>query len=121
MSKSGRLRALLSAGYFPEELPPPFTTANFARYRKAISTAWANLPNYPNYPKTAPERYSVPKITEWRRELSVVNPIAQFHVAKLLADNWTEIARHLETCTFGVEQVSIRQVKPSARAKTTKQ
>ena len=31
MSKSERLKALLAAGCFPEELPPAFTTADFAK------------------------------------------------------------------------------------------
>lgn len=77
MSKSERLKALLGAGYFPEELPPAFTTADFAKYRRAIGNAWAGVQNYPNYPKTSPERFSIPKVTEWRRELAIVNPIAR--------------------------------------------
>lgn len=108
MTKSDRLKALLSAGYFPEELPPSFTTTDFAKYRRSIGTAWAAVPNYPNYPKTNPERFSIPKITEWRRELAIVNPIAQFHVSKLIADDWQKISKHLNTCSFGVEELLIK-------------
>jgi hypothetical protein len=108
MSKSDRLKALLGAGYFPEELPPSFTTADFARYRKAIGSAWAGLQNYPNYPKTSPERFSIPKVTNWRRELAIVNPIAHYHVAKLIADEWQQISKHLTSCSFGVEEVVIK-------------
>lgn len=116
MSKSGRLKAMLGAGYFPEELPPPFTTADFARYRTAIGAAWRNVPNYPGYPKTVPERYSVPKVTEWRRDLSIVNPIAQFHVAKLIADEWSQIIRHFRSCRFGVVEVDIKSAEERAVA-----
>jgi hypothetical protein len=105
MSKSDRLRALLAFGYFPEELPPPFTTEPFAKYRKVIGNAWANLQSYP---KTVPERFSVPKVTDWRRELALVNPIAEFHVSKLIADNWVEIDKHLKSASFGVEELSIK-------------
>lgn len=108
MSKSERLKALLGAGYFPEELPPSFTTAEFARYRRAIGAAWAGLENYPNYPKTNPERFSIPKVTEWRRELAIVNPIAQYHVAKLIAEGWRQIDQHLRSCSFGVAEVAIK-------------
>ena len=110
MSKSERLKALLAAGFFPEELPPSFTTADFAKYRRAIGTAWAALPNYPQYPKTSPERFSIPKVTEWRRELAIVNPIAQYHVAKLIADDWQQISKHLSSCSFGVEEGGVRRV-----------
>lgn len=108
MSKSERLKALLSAGYFPEELPPPFTTADFAKYRRAIGVAWAGLQNYPHYSKTNPERFNIPKVTEWRRELAIVNPVAQYHVAKLVADEWQVISKHLTSCSFGVEDVAIK-------------
>lgn len=107
MSKSERLKALLAVGYFPEELPPAFTTAEFAKYRRAIGDAWAALPNYPRYPRTNPERFSIPKVTDWRRELAIVNPIAQYHVAKLIADDWQKIRKHLTSCSFGVEEVEI--------------
>lgn len=108
MSKSERLKALLAVGYFPEELPPAFTTTDFAKYRRAIGDAWAVLPKYPQYPRTSPERFSIPKITDWRRELAIVNPIAQYHVAKLIADDWQQIHKHLTSCTFGVEEVEIK-------------
>lgn len=108
MTKSERLKALLNAGYFPEELPPPFTTEDFAKYRRAIGTAWEGLQNYPHYPKSSPERFSIPKVTEWRRELAIVNPVAQYHVAKLIADDWQQIQKHLTSCSFGVEDVVIK-------------
>lgn len=108
MSKGERLKALLGAGYFPEELPPSFTTANFAKYRRAIGRAWAELQNDRKYPSTNPERFSIPKVTDWRRELAIVNPIAQYHVAKLIADEWQQINKHLTSCSFGVEEVVIK-------------
>lgn len=107
MSKNKRLKALLARGYFPDELPPAFTTEDFAKFRGVIGNTWAALPNYPQYPKSSPERFSIPKVTSWRRELSIVNPIAQFHVAKLIADGWVAIKSHLNSCNFGVEEISI--------------
>ena len=108
MSKSERLKALLATGFFPEELPPSFTTADFAKFRRSIGAAWQSLKNYPQYPKTSPERFSIPKVTNWRRELAIVNPIAQYHVAKLIADEWRQIQKHLASCSFGVEDVVIK-------------
>jgi hypothetical protein len=106
MSKTNRLRSLLATGYFPEELlPPPFQTFDFARHRTVIGKAWAAVPNH--YPKTSPEIYSSPKQQGWRRDFSIVNPIAQFHVAKLIADNWTTIKSHLAQ-SYSSEPVEIR-------------
>ncbi len=106
MSKTNRLRALLATGYFPEELlPPPFETFSFAKYRTSIGKAWAAVPNA--YPKTSPEIYSNPKQQGWRRDFSIVNPIAQYHVAKLIADNWTTIKSHVAQ-SYSSEPVDIR-------------
>jgi hypothetical protein len=60
------------------------------------------------YPKTIPERFSVPKVSDWRRELAIVNPIAEYHVSKLIADNWVQIDKHLKSASFGVEELSIK-------------
>lgn len=98
MTKDERLLALLGRGYFPDELPPPFNTASFAKYRRAVGKAWAAA--QPHYPKTVPEVFSIPRAKKVRRDLSIVNPIAEYHVSKLIADNWVELRKHMKTCNF---------------------
>jgi len=98
MTKDERLLALLGRGYFPDELPPPFTTASFAKYRNAIGKSWAAA--QPHYPKTVPEIFSIPRAKRVRRDLSIVNPIAEYHVSKLIADNWVALRKHLKSCNF---------------------
>jgi len=98
MTKSERLRLLLERGYFPDELPPPFQTNYLARYRKSVSIAWSTLG--PNYPHSAPGIYSIPRSQRLRRNLAIVNPVAQLNLAKLIADNWIEIRRHLRKSAY---------------------
>lgn len=98
MTKDQRLLALLGRGYFPDELPPPFTTANFAKYRKIIGTEWAAAQQH--YPRTVPEIFSIPRAKGVRRDLSIVNPIAEYHVSKLIADNWIALRKHYKSCNF---------------------
>lgn len=105
MTKDQRLLALLGAGYFPDELPPPFTTASFAKFRKAIGAAWSAIPG--DYPRSVAELFSVPRAKGFRRDLSIVNPIAQYHVAKLIADDWVAIRKHLRSCNFGATPLDI--------------
>lgn len=101
MNKSDRFRLLLEGGYFPEELPPPFHTSDLARYRTSVSLAWAAIG--PNYPNSTPEAYSVPRMLKLRRNLSIVNPVAQLHLAKLIADNWAAIRKHLRQSRYCLE------------------
>lgn len=92
MNKSERLRVLLERGYFPDELPPPFVTETFARYRNSIHRDWSAL-NQP--PKTQFEVYSYPRVGRRRRKLAVVNPISQLLLSKKIADDWVQIKRFL--------------------------
>ena len=105
MSKDKRLRALLATGYFPEELPPPFNTSDFARYRSSVGAAWAGLQQ--EYPKTIPEIFSSPKQQGWRRDFSIVNPIAQYHLAQLISDNWATIKNRIAK-TYSAQAVTVR-------------
>jgi hypothetical protein len=104
MSKSSRLRALLANGYFPEELPPPFQTADFAKYRQSIGTAWGALQQ--DYPKSTPEVFSFPRQHGWRRDFSIVNPIAQYHLSKLISDNWIAIKAAINP-SFSAQKVAL--------------
>lgn len=111
MSKNERLGSLLGRGYFPEELPPPFTTRSFSKYRAAIGKAWVTAGAYP---KSIPEAYSIPRIKVARRELSIVNPIAEYDVCKIIADNWVEIRKHLRSCSYSAEAVEISTTRHRA-------
>ena len=82
----------MERGYFPDELPPPFVTETFARYRNSIHRDWSAL-NQP--PKTQFEVYSYPRVGRRRRKLAVVNPISQLLLSKKIADDWVQIKRFL--------------------------
>jgi hypothetical protein len=101
MKKTERFRALRERGYFPEELPPPFHCDQFAKYRSTIAKAWH--PNAANYSKSSYGIYSIPRVKRVRRNLAVVNPIAQFFLAKLISDNWVEIKKFLKRSKYSVE------------------
>lgn len=95
LNRSSRLKRLLEAGHLPEELPPPFVSTEFAKYRRAIENRWiANNVSIDKFQST-PEPYSVPRYGHARRRVVIVNPINQFRVSKIIADNWVEIKKHL--------------------------
>lgn len=95
---NARLRRLLSHGYFPNELPPPFTTRVFARHSVSFAAKWdgAQIRKF----RTAAEAYSVPRYGHARRKLSLVNPINQLHVAHLISKNWLAIRKRLKRSTI---------------------
>jgi Reverse transcriptase (RNA-dependent DNA polymerase) len=89
-----RLRRLIATGYFPAELPPPFTTRTFAQHAIDLTKLWdgASIRKF----WTSAEHFSIPRYNQVRRKLSIVNPINQLHVAHLISENWDDIKLRLQ-------------------------
>lgn len=87
------LQDLLARGYFPKELPPPFTTVSFASH---VCTA----PRVADFAKTIDQkpksskagRYSLARGGLLRRPLSICNPVAYFLLCQEIVSSWTEIS-----------------------------
>ncbi len=95
LSDDQRRTRLLSAGYFPAELPPPFSTASFAKASRKLLGAISSDRAIGFW--TTPETFSIPRWAQMRRKLSIVNPINQLMVAHLIATNWEPIAEKLKS------------------------
>lgn len=82
---------LLKRGYFPSEMPPPFTTEHFAHY---INRKHPRLPG--------PFVQHKAKLSNWgkfnlarnglkRRNLGIVNPINFYRIANIIVEDWHHI------------------------------
>jgi hypothetical protein len=82
-TKDQRLQRLLEVGFFPNDLPPPFISSDFARYRKYLKRTWPTqqLKQF----ASGPEFYSVPRFGRARRRFSIINPINHFKVSSLMS------------------------------------
>ena len=86
---------LLSRGYFPKELPRPYSTLSFA----TLLTSGVALPG--DFAKTAAKgnqlpvakagRYSHARSGLLRRQLSICNPVHYFLLSKELIQNWAAL------------------------------
>jgi hypothetical protein len=88
------LSGILSRGYFPPELPPPFKTESFAV--AVTSMRQSGLPN--DFTKERNEwcdfvRYSLAQPGSLRRRLAIINPLPYFRLAKFIVDNQTVLLR----------------------------
>ena len=90
-----RLRRLVGRGYFPSELPPPFTSADFAAHAVEFAGKWDGEKIRAKF-WSRPESYSVPRYGHARRMLSIVNPVNQLHVSDLISKNWVAIRKRLK-------------------------
>lgn len=76
---------ILGRGYFPKELPPPFTTQTFARHYAELSAS--------EKAESHCLRYSYSKYAWVRRTLGIPNPAHMIHVAQSVSANWASIAQ----------------------------
>lgn len=78
---------LIRKGYFPLELPPPFTTNNFADFLPALTDLRALNPK-----SSRSITFSIPKSHPARRLLSIPNPLHQALLSQSIADNWDSLS-----------------------------
>ena len=90
------LKRLLSHGFFPHEIPQPFTSRSFGQ---AISAS-QSLPDS-LMPKKATSaqvtlaaEHNLARVGALRRTLSIVNPISYFNLANEIATSWSELESH---------------------------
>lgn len=96
--ENARLTSLLSRGYFPNELPPPFTTESFGAAAPEFAASWNDEKIRSKF-WTKPEHYTVPRYGHARRMLTIVNPVNQLVVSRIISDNWTDISSKLKQST----------------------
>ena len=88
------LNDLLSRGYFPKELPPPFSTASFAAWITNSTPAGDFAKTLTTKPKIRPSkygRYSLARGGLLRRPLAICHPVAQYLLCKEIVGNWAQI------------------------------
>jgi hypothetical protein len=110
------LKSLLTKGYFPVQLPPCFTTEQFAISLEMYAPKWDEI-NGKKIPATKSEKFSVARSSYYRRGTSIVNPIGFYYLAKEIDANWETITAHFEksalsrsTPKIGVETTGLRAI-----------
>jgi len=92
------IETILRKGYFPAELPPPFSTIMFSEAIKKninslpIEYDWSGQKK-PNY-ISRPLIFNLARNGNLRRKLSIPNPVNSFQQAKVIAENWPELEAH---------------------------
>ncbi|WP_417362084.1 RNA-directed DNA polymerase [Gallaecimonas pentaromativorans] len=87
------LEKLLKNGYFPAELPVPFTTNSYGD--ALLNVENQNIPPF-SYGNKGPKytsicaKYNLARRGKLRRPLAVPNPVNYFHISQLVANNWSD-------------------------------
>jgi len=93
------LLSLLARGYFPRELPPPFSTESFAW---AVTNSNLSMP----HSFTSANRiarlspHDIPNLGLRRRVTALPNPVLHFNLCKALIAEWLTINVHCQSSTL---------------------
>lgn len=85
----------LEKGYFPRELPPPFTSASYAT---AVGTQAGVLGGAPRTAKLCV--HNLARAGTLRRKLGIPNPVHFYRLVDCLVGNWAAIAAHVNASSF---------------------
>lgn len=96
LTKLERIDVLLRTGYFPPELPPVFTTKEFANQYPKVRRSWKRIKKSGELKTSNYYKYSIPKGEHSRRILALVNPVHQSELVEEISLNIKEISKHLE-------------------------
>src|SRR5262245_44435558 len=93
---------LLSRGYFPKEVTPPFNTLEFAnRVLGYIGVAPASFARAKRCQLCS---HNFARVGRYRRVLSIPNPVAQYNLCVLIGNSWPRIEKLVRRSTITVSQ-----------------
>jgi len=94
MPSAPSLADVVSRGYLPRELPPPFNSLTYGGY-----VAKLGGPSLPfdtttrGFKTSRPEIYNLARAGSFRRELAILNPIHFAVLAECICNEWSEITK----------------------------
>ena len=94
MRNSDLLKKFVGSGYFPKELPPPFSSKSMADKLAIIEAAWTG--DGRSAPTTRADVFTIPRHGKLRRRLSTPNPVSHFYLAKAISEGWNTISQHID-------------------------
>jgi len=84
------LELLMGKGYFPEELPPIFTSENLSKISAELLKGSYECKKKENYSKAL--LYTVPRYKNTRRNLMIPNPHHQFELSWVIVEHWDDLS-----------------------------
>ena len=101
-----KLVDLIARGYFPKELPPPFSTKTFADL--VAKNPSLSLYSYGRSREFRLARHSLFRAGALRRQLAVPNPVSFLELAQLIASNWSEVEKQCQKSSISLSKLDTR-------------
>src|ERR1700733_5474295 len=106
-------QSLIGRGYFPAEVPTPFTTESYASNLDKLPK---NL-NDVRHKSSRCAYHSIPRLQHFRRLLGIPNPLHQLKLARLVEEYWSQIEEHMDQSRLSLTRLRIEADSPRALTK----
>lgn len=135
-----QLKKLLSKGYFPKELPPPFTSDNFGDKSRYINKRWNDLLESQKKRKNGEggndakrrfrkdyiEKYGSSKLIEFsiakgiysRRKLEIPNPKQYLDLSNPIVENWDTLKSFFDISEYSQSKPVLFGAKRALKTKS---
>ena len=95
------LENIISRGYFPRELPPPFTSSSFGTFSVSNHSSLLSLFQRHHEPGKLLS-HNLARSGSLRRKLGVPNPIYFYQLASFIIDNWQTLHSNASRSRFSL-------------------
>jgi len=104
---------LITTGYLPEELIPPFTSKDLSKVVESILNKIDHLDPLERGKKASSKSiyFSIPKVGGYRRTLMIPNPLHYIRLCKTICDNWSSIYTHTEKSALSMSRLKLGKVR----------
>ena len=89
-----KIKRLLEKGFFPSQLPPPFSTRTLSKQYAALIPTWPI--GLQRLPSSRGEHFSVARAGHLRRAITIPNPANQVFLAQAVSSNWSALQAHFK-------------------------
>ena len=95
------IEGMISRGYFPKELPPPFTTHYYGSF---LASNHSTLPSrfIQNNEPAKILSHNLARSGSLRRKLGIPNPMHFYRLTSFIIDNWQELHRSAARSRFSL-------------------
>jgi hypothetical protein len=103
-------QSLISAGYFPAEIPTPLTMESYAANLDKLPKKLSDVG--PQFSRCA--YHSIPRLQHFRRLLGIPNPLHQLKLAKVIEQHWLQIEKHMGQSRLSLTRLHVNPSPPRA-------
>ena len=109
------LSDLLSKGFLPKELPPPFQSKDLQFFGSGVLPSSWQVNNKGEFHRPCElERYNHRRVGYLRRRLAFPNPIMYYHLAATVSSSWLALRKHLSQGSWSVTRPTRRNTRGRA-------